>query len=81
MFVGPTNGEWWYCQTQYGTDEFKVGETHPPPWNNYDAYFAPGLRSNGNLQGSNVYWDNLYIGIGDANLLIQNATASSTSAH
>lgn len=25
VFVGPTNGEWWYCQTQYGTDEFKVG--------------------------------------------------------
>ena len=82
VFVGPTNGEWWYCHAQYGTDEFKVGgDPSNSPWNNYDAVLAPGLRSNGNLQGADVYWDNLYIGIGDANLLIQNATASaSTSA-
>jgi len=82
VFAGPTNGEWWYCQAQYGTDEFKVGgDPSNSPWNNYDATLAPGLTTNGNLQGSNVYWDNLYIGIGDANLLIQNATAStSTSA-
>ena len=41
---------------------------------------APGLANNGNLQGANVFWDALYIGIGDANLLIQNATASSSTS-
>lgn len=81
VFTGPTNGEWWYCQAQYGTDEFKVGgDPSNSPWNNYDATLAPGLTTNGNLQGSNVYWDNLYIGIGDANLLIQNATASTSTS-
>jgi starch-binding outer membrane protein, SusD/RagB family len=81
VFAGPTNGEWWYCQAQYGTDEFKVGgDPSNSPWNNYDATLAPGLTTNGNLQGSNVYWDNLYTGIGDANLLIQNAGASASTS-
>lgn len=81
VFTVPTNGEWWYCQAQYGTDEFKVGgDPSNSPWNNYDAVLAPGLATNGNLQGANIYWDNLYIGIGDANLLIQNATASASTS-
>jgi starch-binding outer membrane protein, SusD/RagB family len=81
VFTGPTNGEWWYCQAQYGTDEFKVGgDPSNSPWNNYDATLAPGLATNGNLQGANIYWDNLYTGIGDANLLIQNATASTSAS-
>lgn len=81
VFTGPTNGEWWYCQAQYGTDEFKVGgDPSNSPWNNYDATLAPGLTTNGNLQGSNIYWDNLYTGIGDANLLIQNATISTSTS-
>ncbi|MEP6556400.1 MAG: RagB/SusD family nutrient uptake outer membrane protein [Ferruginibacter sp.] len=81
VFTAPTNGEWWYCQTQYGTDEFKVGgDPSNSPWNNYDATLASGLTTGGNLQGSNVMWDNLYIGIGDANLLIQNATASTSTS-
>lgn len=81
VFAAPTNGEWYYCQTNYGTDEFKVGgDPSNAPWNNYDAVLAPGLANNGNLQGANVFWDALYIGIGDANLLIQNATASSSTS-
>lgn len=81
VFTGPTNGEWWYCHTQYGTDEFKVGgDPSNSPWNNYDAVLSPGLASSGNLQGANVMWDALYIGIGDANLLIQNATASASTS-
>ena len=82
VFTNPTNGEWYFCHTQYGTDEFHVGgDASNGPWNNYDANLTPGLTTNGNLQGANVMWDALYIGIGDANLLIQNATAStSTSA-
>ena len=81
VFTGPTNGEWWYCHTNYGTDEFKVGgDPSNSPWNNYDAVLAPGLATNGNLQGANLYWDALYIGIGDANLLIQNAAASTSTS-
>jgi starch-binding outer membrane protein, SusD/RagB family len=81
VFTGPTNGEWYFCHTQYGTDEFHVGgDASNGPWNNYDANLNPGLATNGNLQGANVLWDALYIGIGDANLLIENATASTSSA-
>ncbi|MEO6328288.1 MAG: RagB/SusD family nutrient uptake outer membrane protein, partial [Ginsengibacter sp.] len=81
VFTNPTNGEWYFCQTQYGTDEFHVGgDASNGPWNNYDATLAPGLATGGNLQGANVMWDALYIGIGDANLLIQNATASTSTS-
>ncbi|MEO8109940.1 MAG: RagB/SusD family nutrient uptake outer membrane protein [Ginsengibacter sp.] len=81
VFTNPTNGEWYFCQTQYGTDEFHVGgDASNGPWNNYDATLAPGLATSGNLQGANVMWDALYIGIGDANLLIQNATASASTS-
>jgi hypothetical protein len=81
VFTGPTNGEWYFCHTQYGTDEFHVGgDASNGPWNNYDANLTPGLATSGNLQGANVLWDALYIGIGDANLLIENATASTSSA-
>ena len=81
VFTGPTNGEWYYCHTNYGTDEFKIGgDPSNSPWNNYDAVLAPGLATNGNLQGAHLLWDALYIGIGDANLLIQNATASTSTS-
>src|SRR5215813_4796497 len=81
VFTGPTNGEWYYCHTQYGTDEFHVGgDPSNSPWNNYDGLLTPGLATNSNLQGANVMWDALYIGIGDANLLIQNATASTSTS-
>ncbi len=82
VFASPPNGEWYYCATNYGTDEFHVGgDPSNSPWNNYDPTFNPALATNGNLQGMNVQWDNLYTGIGDANLLIQNClNSSSTSA-
>jgi hypothetical protein len=82
VFEVPTNGEWYYAATNYGTDEFHVGgDPSNSPWNNYDPTFSPSLATNGNLQGVNNQWDALYTGIGDANLLIQNATNStSTSA-
>ena len=81
VFEVPTNGEWYYCATNYGTDEFHIGgDPSNSPWNNYDATFNPGLSNNGNLQGVNNQWDALYIGIGDANLLIQNATNSTSTS-
>lgn len=65
------------CATQSGTDEFKAG-TDPSNylWNSY----ASGLQSfvtvsNANTVAANTNWDNLYIGIGNANQLIMSATA------
>jgi hypothetical protein len=70
VFTGTTNGEWYYCHTNYGTDEFKVGgDPSNSPWNNYDAVLSPGLATNGNLQGANFtlgcfihrYWRRKFI--------------------
>lgn len=81
VFEVPTNGEWFYCATNYGTDEFHIGgDPSNSPWNNYDPTFNPALSTNGNLQGMNNQWDALYIGVGDANLLIQNATSSTSTS-
>ena len=82
VFNSPFNGEWNYASANYGTDEFHVGgDPSNSPWNNYDATFNPALATSGNTAGANMQWDALYTGIGDANLLIQNATNStSTSA-
>jgi hypothetical protein len=72
-----------YANTNYGTDEFHVGGDNSNAQSN--AY-SNGLESiitpiNTNTITANVQWDNLYLGIGYANLLIQNANASiSTSA-
>lgn len=72
-----------YANCNYGTDEFHVGGDNSNAQNN--AY-SNGLESiitpiNTNTITANVQWDNLYIGIGYANLIIQNANESkSTSA-
>ncbi|MBA4196269.1 MAG: RagB/SusD family nutrient uptake outer membrane protein [Chitinophaga sp.] len=81
VFAVPPNGEWYYCATNYGTDEFKVGgDGSNSPWNNYDGTFNSTVGAvNGNTAASNFQWDALYIGIGDANLLIQFATASTST--
>ncbi|MFX6118974.1 hypothetical protein ABTE85_22170, partial [Acinetobacter baumannii] len=68
VFNTPFNGEWMFCNTNYGTDEFHVGgDASNGVWNAYDV----GLNSivtlvNGNTAGDNLQWDNLYLGIGDA---------------
>ena len=83
VFNSPFNGEWNYAATNYGTDEFHIGgDPSNSPWNNYDATFnSTVVATNTNTAGSNLQWDALYTGIGDANLLIQNCTNStSTSA-
>src|SRR3982751_4410753 len=82
-FNVPFNGEWNYASTNYGTDEFHIGgDPSNAPWNNYDATFnSTVIGSNTNIASSNFQWDALYTGIGDANLLIDNCTKStSTSA-
>lgn len=83
VFAVPPNGEWYYCAANYGTDEFHIGgDPSNSPWNNYDQTFNSVVTAvNTNTAGANLQWDALYTGIGDANLLIANATAStSTSA-
>jgi len=83
VFDAPPNGEWYYCAANYGTDEFHIGgDPSNSPWNNYDQTFNSVVTAvNGNTAAANFQWDALYTGIGDANLLIANATAStSTSA-
>jgi hypothetical protein len=80
VFNVPFNGEWNYAATNYGTDEFHIGgDPSNSPWNNYDATYNPTIPAGGNTAAANLQWDALYTGIGDANLLIENCT-NSTSA-
>ncbi|WP_348799811.1 RagB/SusD family nutrient uptake outer membrane protein [Flavobacterium adhaerens] len=63
--------------TQSGTDEFHAGgDPSNHIWNSY----ASGLNSfvtvsNANTVAANTNWDNLYVGIGNANQIIESATA------
>jgi starch-binding outer membrane protein, SusD/RagB family len=82
VFCQPFNGEFAYSNMAYGTDEFHVGGD-----NSNIAYtsYGNGLASitaviNSNSITANAQWDNLYIGIGYANLIIQNANASTSTA-
>lgn len=82
VFCTPFNGEFAFANMAYGTDEFHVGGD-----NSNIAYtsYGNGLSSinaviNGNTITANAQWDNLYIGIGYANLIIENATASTSTA-
>ncbi len=82
VFAVPPNGEWYYSATNYGTDEFHIGgDPSNSPWNNYDQTFNSVVTIvNTNTAAANLQWDALYTGIGDANLLIANATASSSTS-
>jgi hypothetical protein len=82
VFDLPFLTEWPFCTQNYGVDEFMVGgDGSNGVWNNYDGGFKSIVTiNNGNTQLANQQWDNLYIGIGDANLLIENATASTSGA-
>ena len=81
VFAVPPNGEWYYCAANYGTDEFHIGgDPSNSPWNNYDQTFNSVVTAvNTNTAAANLQWDALYTGIGDANLLIANATASTST--
>lgn len=76
------DGEWIYCATNYGVDEFGIGgDPSNGVWNNYDAGFKSAVTiNNGNTALANTQWDNLWTGIGDVNLLIQNATESKSTS-
>lgn len=70
-------GEWGFAYTNYGTDEFRTGgDGSNQMWNSYDGSFASAIPPvNVNTASTNAMWDNMYIGINTANLLIQNATS------
>ena len=78
VFCQPFNGEFAFAYMAYGTDEFHVGGDNSnisyTSYGNGLASIVPAI--NGNTVTANAQWDNLYIGIGFANLIIQNATAS-----
>ncbi|WP_456311874.1 RagB/SusD family nutrient uptake outer membrane protein [Pseudomonas shirazensis] len=62
--------------TESGTDEFHAGgDPSNWIWNSYSSGFKAFVTvSNANTIAANTNWDNLYIGIGNANQLIEAAT-------
>jgi hypothetical protein len=60
-----------------GTDEFHAGgDPSNWTWNSYSTGLKAFVTvSNANTVAANTNWDNLYIGIGNANQLIESATA------
>ncbi|MWB94056.1 RagB/SusD family nutrient uptake outer membrane protein [Flavobacterium sp. GA093] len=77
VFALEFGGEVPLTASESGTDEFHAGgDPSNHIWNSY----AAGLNSfvtvsNANTIAANTNWDNLYVGIGNANQLIESATA------
>jgi hypothetical protein len=63
--------------TESGTDEFHAGgDSSNWTWNSYSSGLKAFVTvSNANTVAANTNWDNLYIGIGNANQIIEAATA------
>lgn len=82
VFATQFNGEMAFSYMNYGADEFRVGgDPSNGMYNSYGNTFGPFVTpNNGNTVTANAQWDNLYIGIGHANIIIQNATASASTA-
>ncbi len=81
VFATQFNGEMAFSNMCYGVDEFRVGgDPSNGMYNSYGNTFGPIITpNNGNTVAANVQWDNLYIGIGQANIIIENATASTST--
>ena len=82
VFATPFNGEMAFSNMCYGADEFRVGgDPSNGMYNSYGNTFGSFVTpNNGNTVASNAQWDNLYLGIGHANLIIENATASTSTS-
>jgi hypothetical protein len=82
VFATQFNGEMAFSNMCYGVDEFRVGgDPSNGMYNSYGNTFGPIVTiNNGNTVLANAQWDNLYLGVGDANLIIDNATASTSTA-
>ncbi len=77
VFALDMNREVPLTANESGTDEFHVGgDPSNGLWNSYASGFGSFVTvSNSNTVAANTNWDNLYIGIGNANQLIESATA------
>lgn len=77
VFAAEFSSEVPLTATQSGTDEFHAGgDPSNWTWNSYSSGFKSFVTvSNANTVAANTNWDNLYIGIGNANQLIESATA------
>jgi starch-binding outer membrane protein, SusD/RagB family len=82
VFATPFNGEMAFSNMCYGADEFRVGgDPSNGMYNSYGNTFGSFVTpNNGNTVAAEAQWDNLYIGVGHANLIIENATASASTA-
>lgn len=67
--------EWSVSTSQYGTDEFGVGSDNSNQvWNDYTSNLSSDIiRVNINTTRINDIWDNMYIGIKDANMILSKA--------
>ncbi|KAF2329811.1 RagB/SusD family nutrient uptake outer membrane protein [Flavobacterium daemonense] len=76
VFAAEFQGEVPLCSAESGTDEFHAGgDPSNWIWNSYSSGFKAFVTvSNANTVAANTHWDNLYIGIGNANQLIESAT-------
>ena len=76
VFAAEFQGEVPLTATESGTDEFHAGgDPSNWIWNSYSSGFRAFVTvSNANTVAANTNWDNLYIGIGNANQLIEAAT-------
>ena len=72
VFAAEFQGEVPLAATESGTDEFHAGgDPSNWTWNSYSTGFKAFVTvSNANTVAANTKWDNLYIGIGNANQLI-----------
>src|SRR5688572_2846986 len=82
VFAAPFNGEMAFSYMSYGADEFRVGgDPSNGMYNSYGNTFGPIVTANNaNTVTANALWDNLYLGINDANIIIENATASASTS-
>ncbi len=67
--------------TESGTDEFHAGgDASNHIWNSYAAGFSSFVTvNNSNTVAAQTNWDKLYLGIGNANQLIESAIASTST--
>ena len=73
VFASPFASEYQFATTNYGTDEFHVGgDLTNDIWNNYDSRFNSIISTT--RTNAQEFWDNVYLGIGLANQLIESAT-------
>ncbi|MDP3915135.1 MAG: RagB/SusD family nutrient uptake outer membrane protein [Bacteroidota bacterium] len=73
VFASPFASEYQFGTTNYGTDEFHVGgDDTNSQWNNYDTRFNSIITTIRTT--AQEPWDNVYIGVGLANQLIESAT-------